>query len=125
VKDVVSTISPDTMQEVIDSIAISVNSFFAEGVSKRTLVLEALRQKELTASPNFYIWEWSDWMDEHYEIPFYVMLTYVIFVYFGRKFMENRKALNLQYPLAFWNFLLAGIFNYHNLHLTFINFVSI
>jgi hypothetical protein len=56
-----------------------------------------------------YLFDVSDWMKNHFEVPFYCTLIYILFIYFGTKIMKNRKPFNLQYPLALWNFLLASM----------------
>jgi len=68
--------------------------------------LFALKQHSIQNGRGF-IWEISDWMDGHYEIPLIATVVYVIFVYFGQKYMEKRQAFELNTPLAIWNFILA------------------
>jgi hypothetical protein len=79
------------------------------GSAASQISLIELRQRDEISSAHGWVWQVSDWMDSHYEIPFFVMLAYVLFVYFGRKFMEKREAYELQYPLAVWNAFLASI----------------
>lgn len=72
--------------------------------------MSVLSEKLLLLKSRSDAWIWQEWMSEGFEIPFYVTLFYVLFVYFGRIVMERREAFDLQMPLAFWNFLLAGVF---------------
>lgn len=45
--------------------------------------------------------------DNKYVIPVLSVILYVLFCYFGQKFMKNRKPFDLKYPLAAWNLFLA------------------
>jgi len=84
-----------------------IQEHFVTGVNHQAVALAELRNRS-KLSEHYWIWQVSDWMDQHYEIPFFVTVIYILFVYFGRKYMEKREAFDLQGPLAFWNFLLAA-----------------
>jgi len=43
----------------------------------------------------------------HYVIPVTCVVFYLLFCYFGTKFMESRKPFGLKYPLAIWNAFLC------------------
>lgn len=72
--------------------------------------MSVLSEKLLLLKGRSDEWIWQEWMNEGFEIPFFVTIIYVLFVYFGRIVMEKREAFHLQMPLAIWNFLLAGIY---------------
>lgn len=44
---------------------------------------------------------------ENWIIPVVAVLIYLVFLYFGTKWMKNRDAYNLKLPLAIWNTFLA------------------
>jgi hypothetical protein len=99
--------------EVIQNLVHRFQAHIAEGQNQSAISLIELRKRDEFTSPHGWVWDASDWMDNHYEIPFFVMIVYVLFVYFGRKFMEKRQAYELQYPLAIWNAFLAGMSVFH------------
>lgn len=71
--------------------------------------------REFPALANFYFsWETSyvpfslmKFSRTRYWLAPLVVTLYIIFVYFGPKIMENRKAFDLKTPLKYWNLLLA------------------
>jgi hypothetical protein len=73
-----------------------------------SLKTQRLRNKSLAEGEALWVWEVSDWMNNNYSVPFFVTIAYVLFVYFGRKFMEKREAFELKWPLVLWNALLAS-----------------
>lgn len=91
----------------MDSLFTRIQTHLQEGSKAQAASLAELRVRGEKMEAG-WIWAFSDWMDTHYEVPFYVMICYVLFVYFGRKYMEKRPAFELQYPLAVWNAILAG-----------------
>lgn len=62
-----------------------------------------------------WLWAFTEWMNENYWIPALATVLYLLFIYFGTRYMKNRKEFNLQTPLVIWNGLLAGIFLNFNL----------
>jgi hypothetical protein len=74
--------------------------------------VQLLRNRSLASGDAGEAWIWtvSDWMNYNYEVPFFVTIAYVLFVYFGSRFMAKREAYELQIPLVIWNGLLAGMF---------------
>jgi hypothetical protein len=91
----------------MDTIIPRIQKHLLDGSNAQAVSLAELRIRGEKMEAG-WIWGFSDWMNTHYEIPFYVMICYVLFVYFGRKFMEKRAPFELKYPLAIWNALLAG-----------------
>jgi hypothetical protein len=72
------------------------------------MLIENLRvQKAVPASA--WIWKRADWMLENTWIPGLATMVYILFLYFGTKFMKNREAYDLRTPLVLWNFALACV----------------
>jgi len=76
--------------------------FYLDPVARKENLLTLRRN-----SHNLSVWEIHDMMLNNYSIPFFATVIYILFVYFGRRYMEKREALSLQYPLASWNAILA------------------
>jgi hypothetical protein len=51
----------------------------------------------------FHGQKWVEATAAHPEIPIGCVAAYLLFCYFGRKYMEDKKAFNLRMPLALWN----------------------
>lgn len=51
----------------------------------------------------------TSWMREHWQHSFYWSLLYLVFIFFGRIYMETRpKPFRLKLPLILWNLMLAS-----------------
>jgi len=50
----------------------------------------------------------TDWMANHYEVPFILVGTYLTSIFVGTKLMKDREPFDLKGPLAAWNFLLSA-----------------
>jgi hypothetical protein len=62
-----------------------------------------------SGQPNPYWIEWSVWMADHYEVPFALILGYLVMVWKGQAIMAdpNKKAFNLKYVTVVWNLVLS------------------
>mmetsp|Transcript_31553 Transcript_31553/g.78834 ORF Transcript_31553/g.78834 Transcript_31553/m.78834 type:complete len:1227 (+) Transcript_31553:77-3757(+) len=49
----------------------------------------------------------TDWMRNHYEVPFALVGGYLAAIFIGTKLMERQEAWDLKLALAGWNFLLS------------------
>lgn len=54
-----------------------------------------------------WLWAFTDWMTENYWIPGVATVLYLLFIFFGTRYMKTRNEFNLQTPLVIWNGLLA------------------
>jgi len=59
---------------------------------------------ELLDSPTVY-----KFITGYRKFAIWLGFVYLLFLYFGPKYMKNRPAFNLKFPLAIWNFLLAAL----------------
>ena len=48
------------------------------------------------------------WLHDNWYIPVVSGILYLLFVYFGKQWMKNRKPFNLKLPLTLWNSVLAA-----------------
>jgi len=51
-------------------------------------------------------------------------IVYIVFLYLGPKFMENREPFKLKIPLIIWNFFLSGL-SFYGLYRSGIDYVNI
>jgi len=82
------------------------HDYYAQWHKVVTRDLDELRNRSYQTE-NAWVWDLSDWMAVHYEVPFFATVFYVLFVYFGQNWMAKRAAFHLKGPLAVWNGLLA------------------
>jgi len=47
------------------------------------------------------------WIQDHPEVPVISVILYILMITLGPKMMENRKAFDLRFPLAYWNLFLS------------------
>lgn len=79
-------------------------------------------------------WEWefeklinssrmSTWFSNNFNISFICAALYVICIYFGKKYMENKPKFNLRQPMIIWSLFLAlfSIFGAIRLSIIFIH----
>ncbi|ODN05584.1 Elongation of very long chain fatty acids protein 6 [Orchesella cincta] len=52
---------------------------------------------------NFNVAKCKEWMEDNWTISIYICVAYLLMIFGGRKYMENRRPFNLQIPLALWN----------------------
>jgi hypothetical protein len=65
--------------------------------------------KATVPDDTLWLWDAVDWMNNNNWVPALATVLYLLFIYFGTKYMKTREEFNLQYPLAAWNFLLASM----------------
>jgi elongation of very long chain fatty acids protein 6 len=51
--------------------------------------------------------ESKEWMEENWTVSFYYVGAYLLFIFLGTQWMQNRPRFELRGPLIFWNFFLA------------------
>lgn len=74
--------------------------------------------KEMIAMPNytnmlkfereFNHFESKEWMEENWTISFYYVGAYLLFIFLGQQYMQNRPRFELRKPLIIWNLALAA-----------------
>lgn len=77
-----------------------------------------LEHKEMIAMPNytnmlkferdFNKFESKVWMEENWTISFYYVGAYLLFIFLGQQYMQNRPRFELKKPLIVWNLALAA-----------------
>lgn len=58
----------------------------------------------------------KEYLESHIFLPVLAISIYAAFIYFGRKFMANRKPYNLRTPMALWNLFLCAYSVFTVLH---------
>ena len=48
-----------------------------------------------------------EWMRDNWQMCFYYVGTYMLIIYAGQIYMQNRHRFELRTPLVFWNIFLA------------------
>jgi len=48
-------------------------------------------------------WFWQNWT-----LTLYISAVYLVLIYLGQRYMQNRRPFNLRFLLSLWNFALAG-----------------
>ena len=51
--------------------------------------------------------DWAEWMVKYKEVPVVLAVLYVVLVFGGKAYMEDKKPMDLRMPLALWSLLLA------------------
>lgn len=54
-----------------------------------------------------YVDSWGDWFKSNWHLSVLISVAYMILVFAGRKFMQNRHKFELRFFLIVWNILLA------------------
>jgi hypothetical protein len=63
---------------------------------------------EAAQTEDQWLWPFTSWMENNYWVPTLASVLYLAFIFFGTRYMKNRKEFQLQTPLVIWNGLLAG-----------------
>lgn len=56
---------------------------------------------------NFACEKYVQWAADHWSVCLVFLAVYILFLAFGKKWMDSRPSFDLQMPLAFWNGLLC------------------
>lgn len=56
---------------------------------------------------NFDFYEIQRWISTHWEVPIASLVIYLLFCYFGQKYLADKKPFDFRMTLAAWNFSLS------------------